>query len=154
MTLKEGDRAPDFALPASNGQTVSLRDFLGKKVVVFFYPRDNTSGCTREVCSFRDCYDDIQEAGAIVLGISGDSMESHDSFISKYDLPFLLLSDGDQDMSEEYGAWGEKKNYGRTYMGMHRITYLIDERGRIAKAWPKVKPDNHGEDVLAAIRGA
>ena len=154
MTLKKGEIAPGFALPASNGQTVSLRDFLGKKVVVFFYPRDNTPGCTREVCSFRDCYDDIQETGAIVLGISGDNMESHEKFISEYGLPFLLLSDGDNEMSEDYGAWGEKKNYGRIYMGMHRITYLIDEYGKIAKVWRKVKPDNHGEDVLAAIRGS
>ena len=153
MALKEGDKAPGFSLPGSNGQTVSLKDFFGKKVLVFFYPRDNTSGCTSEVCSFRDCHDEIQAAGAIVLGISGDSLESHDNFISKYDLPFILLSDGDKEMSMEYGAWGEKKNYGRTYMGMHRITYLIDEGGRVAKVWPKVKPDNHGEEVLAEITG-
>ncbi len=153
MTLKEGDKAPHFSLPGSNGQAVSLKDFAGKKVVVFFYPRDDTPGCTREVCSFRDRYDDIQKAGAIVLGVSGDSLKSHDNFICKYDLPFLLLSDGDKEMSVEYGAWGEKQNYGRTYMGMHRITYLIDERGRVTKVWPKVKPDNHGEEVLAEITG-
>jgi peroxiredoxin Q/BCP len=153
MALTEGDKAPDFSLPASNGQTISLKDFAGKKVVVFFYPRDNTPGCTRGVCSVRDYHDDIQEAGAIVLGVSGDSLKSHDNFISKYDLPFLLLSDADNETSAEYGAWGEKKNYGRTYMGINRITYLIDEKGRVAKAWPKVKPDNHGEEVLAAVRG-
>ncbi|HJN40567.1 MAG: thioredoxin-dependent thiol peroxidase [Anaerolineales bacterium] len=152
MALKEGDQAPDFSLPASNGQTISLKDFIGKKAVVFFYPRDNTSGCTREVCSFRDCHDDIREAGATILGVSGDSLNSHDNFIAKHNLPFLLLSDGDKEMSVEYGAWGEKKNYGRAYMGMHRITYLIDERGRVAKAWSKVKPDNHGGEVLAAIK--
>lgn len=151
--LRVGNKAPDFSLPASNGQTVSLKDFADKKVVLFFYPRDNTSGCTREVCSFRDCYDEIQATGAVVLGISGDSLESHHDFISKYNLPFLLLSDGEKQMSVKYGAWGEKKNYGRTYMGMHRITYLIDERGRVTKSWPKVRPDKHGEDVLAAIRG-
>ena len=153
MALKEGDQAPDFSLPASNGQTISLKDFIGKKAVVFFYPRDNTSGCTREVCSFRDCHDDIREVGATTLGVSGDSLNSHDNFIAKGDLPFLLLSDDDKEMSVGYGAWGEKKNYGRMYMGMHRITYLINEHGRVAKAWPKVKPDNHGEEVLAAIKG-
>ncbi len=153
MALKEGDQAPDFSLSASNGQTVSLKDFTGKKVVVFFYPWNNTGDCTREVCSFRDCHDDIREAGATILDVSSDSLKLHDSFIAKYDLPFLLLSDGDKEMSVEYGAWGEKKNYGRTYMGMHRITYFIDMCGRVAKAWPKVKPDNHGEEVLAAIKG-
>ena len=153
MTLNKGDKAPDFSLPASNGKTVSLKDFAGKNVVVFFYPRDDTPGCTREVCSFRDCHVDIHNARAIVLGVSGDSLESHGHFISKYELPFLLLSDGDKEMSVAYGAWGEKKNYGRIYFGMHRITYLIDERGIVAKVWTKVKPDNHGEEVLAAIRG-
>ena len=151
--LNEGEKAPEFALPASNGKTVSLKDYVGKKVVVFFYPRDDTPGCTREVCSFRDCYNDIQQQGAIVFGVSGDSIKSHDSFVSKYNLPFLLLSDDDKEMATEYGAWGEKKNYGRTYMGMHRMTYLIDEWGRVDKVWTKVKPDNHGEEVLAAIRG-
>ena len=151
--LNEGTKAPDFALPASNGKTVSLKDCVGKKVVVFFYPRDNTPGCTREVCSFRDCYNEIQGQGAIVFGVSGDSIKSHDNFVSEYNLPFLLLSDDDKEMAVEYGAWGEKKNYGRTYMGMRRITYLIDETGKVAKVWPKVKPDEHGEEVLAAIKG-
>ncbi len=151
--LDEGAKAPEFALPASNGQTVSLKDYVGKKVVVFFYPRDDTPGCTREVCSFRDSYNDIQEQGAIILGVSGDSIKSHGRFVSKYDLPFLLLSDDNKQMAMEYGAWGEKKNYGRTYMGMRRITYLIDERGKITKVWPKVRPDEHGEEVLAAIKG-
>lgn len=151
--LNEGEKAPEFALPASNGKTVSLKDYVGKKVVVFFYPRDDTPGCTREVCSFRDCYNDIQQQGAIVFGVSGDSIKSHDSFVSKYNLPFLLLSDDDKEMATEYGAWGEKKNYGRTYMGMRRVTYLIDETGKVAKVWPKVRPDEHGEEVLAAIKG-
>ncbi len=154
MVLKEGDKAPDFTLPASDGSTVSLKDLAGKKVVVYFYPKDNTPGCTKEACSFRDYNSELKQAGAVVLGVSKDSIQSHNKFIDKYELPFLLLSDADAAMASAYGAWGEKKLYGRTFMGMNRITYLIDEQGNIARAWPKVKPDRHGEEVLAAVTGS
>ena len=150
--LKEGDIAPDFSLPASNGETISLNDFAGKKVVLFFYPKDNTPGCIKEVCSLRDVYSEIQDEGVVVLGISADSLKSHDNFISKYNLPFLLLSDVDNSMSSSYCAWGEKERNGRKYMGMYRITFIVDELGKILKVWPKVKPANHGEEVLASIK--
>ena len=152
MVLKEGDNAPEFSLPASNGKTVSLKDFAGKKVVIFFYPKDNTPGCIKEVCSFRDAYNEIQDEGIMLLGVSGDSLKSHSNFISKYNLPFLLLSDADKSMSSRYCAWGKKERNGRKYVGMHRITYVVDESGTIFKVWPKVKPNNHGEEVLAAIK--
>ncbi len=150
--LKEGDIAPGFSLPASNGETISLNDFAGKKVVLFFYPKDNTPGCIKEVCSLRDVYSEIQDEGVVVLGISADSLKSHDNFISKYNLPFVLLSDVDHSMSSSYYAWGEKERNGRTYMGMYRITYIVDELGKILKVWPKVKPANHGEEVLDSIK--
>tara|TARA_Y100000590_G_C15584184_1_gene963503 strand:- start:119 stop:589 length:471 start_codon:yes stop_codon:yes gene_type:complete len=150
--LKEGAIAPDFSLPASNGTTVSLKDFAGKKVVLFFYPKDNTPGCIKEVCSLRDVYSEIQDEGVVLLGISADSIKSHNNFIAKYNLPFLLLSDIDNVMSSSYYAWGEKEWNGRKYMGMYRITYIVDESGKISKVWPKVKPANHGEEVLASIK--
>ena len=136
---------------ASNGETVSLKDFAGKKVVLYFYPKDNTPGCTREACGFRDHHSELEEAGAVVLGVSKDSIKSHEKFISNYDLPFLLLSDQEAQVASAFGAWGEKRQYGRTYMGMFRMTFLIDEEGKIAKVWPKVKPDEHATEVLAAI---
>ena len=150
--LKQGDIAPDFSLPASNGEPVSLKDFDSKKVVLFFYPKDNTPGCIKEVCSLRDVYKEIQDEGVVLLGVSADSLKSHDNFISKYNLPFLLLSDVDNSMSSSYCAWGEKERNGRKYMGMYRITYIVDELGKILKVWPKVKPANHGEEVLASIK--
>ena len=150
--LKEGAIAPDFSLPASNGTTVSLKDFAGKKVVLFFYPKDNTPGCIKEVCSLRDVYSEIQDEGVVLLGISADSIKSHNNFIAKYNLPFLLLSDIDNVMSSSYYAWGEKEWNGRKYMGMYRITYIVDELGKILKVWPKVKPANHGEEVLDSIK--
>ena len=150
--LQQGDIAPDFSLPASNGETVSLKDFASKKVVLFFYPKDNTPGCIKEVCSLRDVYKEIQDEGVVLLGVSADSLKSHDNFISKYNLPFLLLSDVDNSMSSSYYAWGEKERNGRKYMGMYRITYIVDELGKILKVWPKVKPANHGEEVLASIK--
>ena len=152
MVLKEGDIAPDFSLPASNGKIVSLKNYAGKKTVIFFYPKDNTPGCIKEVCSFRDSYKEIQDEGIVLLGVSGDSLKSHDNFISKYNLPFLLLSDIDKSMSLSYYAWGEKERNGRKYMGMHRITYVVDELGSICKVWSKVKPNDHGKEVLAAIK--
>ena len=150
--LNIGDKAPDFTLPASNGKNVSLKELAGKKVVIYFYPKDNTPGCTREACSLRDYNADIQKAGAVVLGVSKDSVDSHNKFISKYKLPFLLLADVDKKMSTAYGAWGEKVMYGKKVLGMKRITYLVDEKGKVALVWGKVKPDNHGEEVLAAVK--
>ena len=150
--LQQGDIAPDFSLPASNGETVSLKDFASKKVVLFFYPKDNTPGCIKEGCSLRDVYKEIQDEGVGLLGVSAASLKSHDNFISKYNLPFLLLSDVDNSMSSSYCAWGEKERNGRKYMGMYRITYIVDELGKILKVWPKVKPANHGEEVLASIK--
>jgi peroxiredoxin Q/BCP len=149
--LEEGTTAPDFTLAADGGGEVSLSDYRGKKVVLYFYPKDNTSGCTTEACNFRDDYSQILAAGAAVLGVSPDSVKSHDNFKLKYSLPFALLSDPDHEVAETYGAWGEKKMYGKTYMGIIRSTYIIDEEGVIAKVFPKVKPKNHSAEVLEAL---
>ncbi len=154
MALKEGEKAPDFSLPASDGKTVSLKSLAGKKVVLYFYPKDNTSGCTVEACSFRDNDAKLKKAGAVVLGVSADSIASHQKFAGKYSLPFLLLSDEGAKVASAYGAWGEKSLYGRKYMGMFRTTFLIDEKGKLAKVWPKVKAAGHAEEVLAAIKGS
>ena len=150
--LKVGDKAPDFTLKDETGKEISLSDFKGKKVVLYFYPKDNTSGCTKEACSFRDVYDDILEAGAIVIGISKDDLNSHEKFKSKYNLPFYLLSDTEHKVIEKYGAWQEKKMYGKSYMGTARITFIIDEEGIIKKVYPKVKPEAHGEEILEALK--
>ncbi len=148
-----GDRAPAFALPAHpGGKTIRLSQFKGKQnVVLYFYPRDNTPGCTQEACDFRDQHGDFESAGTVVLGVSTDSLSSHGKFADKYDLPFPLLSDEDHSVSEKYGVWVEKKQYGRTYMGMQRATFLIDKQGKIAAAWPKVKVAGHVEEVAAAL---
>ncbi len=151
--LQEGTIAPDFALPADGGGEVSLSDYRGKKVVLYFYPKDHTSGCTTEACGFRDDYSQILASGAAVLGVSPDSVKSHDGFKVKYSLPFALLSDPDHRVAEMYGAWGEKKMYGKTYEGILRTTFLIDEEGRIFKVFPKVKPAAHSQEVLQALRG-
>jgi len=149
--LEEGTQAPDFTLPDENGTEVSLSQFRGRKVVLYFYPKDNTPGCTKEACNFRDNYDAILEKGAVVLGVSADSQKSHQNFKSKYELPFYLLSDPDKAMIQQYGAWGEKKMYGKTYEGVMRSTYVIDEDGKIAKVFPKVKPAEHGTEVLGVL---
>ncbi|HOP46650.1 MAG TPA: thioredoxin-dependent thiol peroxidase [Desulfobacteraceae bacterium] len=150
--LTEGKKAPDFSLPTDGGGAVSLSDYLGKKVVLYFYPKDNTSGCTAEALSFRDDYSEITSAGAVVLGISPDTVKSHDGFKFKHNLPFKLLSDPDHEVSGLYGAWGEKKMYGRTYMGVIRSTFIIDEKGIIIKVFPKVKVKEHSKEVLAVIK--
>jgi peroxiredoxin Q/BCP len=152
--LQEGTMAPGFTLSADGGGEVSLSDYRGKKVVLYFYPKDNTSGCTKEACGFRDDYGHLLAAGAAVLGVSPDSIKSHDGFKAKYSLPFALLSDPDHRVAEMYGAWGEKKMYGRTYEGILRSTFLIDEEGRISKVFPKVKPAEHSQEVLEALRAA
>ncbi len=147
--LKPGDKAPDFTLPASTGETISLSDFIGKKrVILYFYPRDNTPGCTKEACSFRDNLPALETKEAVVLGVSKDSLKSHEKFIQKYDLNFPLLSDEDHKVAEAYGAWGEKKNYGKTYMGMIRKTFVIGKDGVIEQAFHKVKADGHGTEIL------
>ena len=151
--LQEGTIAPDFALDASGGGTVRLSDYRGQTVVLYFYPKDDTPGCTTEACNFRDDYSEIIAAGAVVLGVSPDSVKSHDKFQQKYELPFPLLSDPDHQVAEMYGAWGEKKMYGRTYMGIIRSTYVIDEEGIIVKVFPKVRPKAHSEEVLGVLKG-
>ena len=150
--LQEGTSAPDFTLEASGSEQVSLSDYRGSTVVLYFYPKDDTPGCTTEACNFRDDYSEIIAAGAVVLGVSPDSVKSHDKFKLKHELPFPLLSDPEHKVAELYGAWGEKKMYGRTYMGIIRSTYIIDDQGIIIKVFPKVRPKIHSEEVLAALR--
>ena len=143
--LNEGDRAPDINLSDESGNMVMLDDFKGKKKVVYFYPKDDTPGCTKEACSFRDEYDAILEKGAVVIGISADSAGSHEKFKNKYDLPFYLLSDPEKIVIKGFGAWGEKKAYGKTHEGIMRYTFILDENNTVIKAFPKVKPDEHGK---------
>ncbi len=152
MTLKEGDIAPAFSLPASNGENVSLNDYKGKKVVIYFYPKDDTPGCTIEACNFRDDYSEINEAGAVILGVSKDDIKSHNKFINKFDLPFLLLSDESTEMISAYGAWVKKKMYGKEYYGVFRKTYLIDEEGKIQRIWPKVDVKTHSKEIIDLIK--
>jgi peroxiredoxin Q/BCP len=149
--LKQGDKAPAFALPADDGSTIALKDLKGKKVVLYFYPKDDTSGCTKEACGFRDSWKDVQRLGAVVLGVSPDGLVSHGKFKKKYSLPFPLLADESHEVAEAYGAWGEKSMYGKKYMGILRSTFIIDEQGRIAKVFEKVKPEGHAAEVLAAL---
>ncbi|WBL36102.1 thioredoxin-dependent thiol peroxidase [Tepidiforma flava] len=144
-----GAAAPAFSLPDQDGKTVSLADFAGKWVVLYFYPKDDTPGCTKEACSFRDRHAELQAKGAVVLGVSGDSSASHRKFADKYALPFPLLADTEHEVARAYGAWGTKKMYGKEYEGMIRSTVVIDPAGKVAKTWPKVKPDGHGDEVLA-----
>lgn len=146
--LKEQDKAPDFTLNNQDGNPISLHDFAGKKVILYFYPRDNTPGCTREACAFRDQFQVFKEHGIVVLGISKDSEKSHQNFILKQSLPFDLLSDPQHEVIESYGAWQEKKLYGKVSMGIVRSTYVIDEEGMIERVYPKVKPDEHAVQIL------
>ncbi|MBZ9687843.1 thioredoxin-dependent thiol peroxidase [Clostridium estertheticum] len=150
--LKEGDKAPGFTLNNEENQDIRLSDFKGKKVVIYFYPKDDTPGCTKEACSFRDVYDDILDVGAVVIGISADNSSSHQKFKNKHTLPFYLLTDADHSVIESYGAWQEKKMFGKTYMGIARSTFIIDENGTIIKVYQKVKPDDHGEEVLKVLK--
>ena len=151
--LQEGTIAPDFTLLTDGGGEVTLSDYRGKKVVLYFYPKDDTPGCTTEACNFRDDYSRIIAAGAAVLGVSPDSVKSHDKFKLKYQLPFALLSDPDHQVAEMYGAWGEKKMYGKSYMGILRSTFIIDEEGKILKVFPNVAPKEHSQEVLAVLAG-
>jgi thioredoxin-dependent peroxiredoxin len=151
LELKEGDKAPDFTAHATDGQQVSLSDFKGKNVVLYFYPRDDTPGCTKESCAFRDIFSKFKEKGAVILGISVDSVKSHTKFTEKYKLPFPLLADEDKSLVQAYGVWGQKSFLGRKYMGTHRVTFLIGPDGRIKRIWPKVKPETHAKEVLAFL---
>lgn len=150
--LKVGDKAPQFTLKSDKGIEVSLSQFLGKKdVILYFYPKDNTSGCTTEACSFRDNLPRIENKNAVVLGVSPDSVKSHQGFIQKQNLNFTLLSDLDHKVSEAYGAWGEKSMYGKKYMGILRTTFVIGKDGKIKKVFEKVKPEGHAEEILEVL---
>lgn len=149
--LKEGDIAPDFTAKNQDGNDVKLADLRGKRVVLYFYPKDDTPGCTKEACSLRDSFDVFEQKGIKVLGVSNDSEKSHQKFITKYSLPFDLLADTDKTLVETYGVWGEKSMYGKKYMGINRMTFLIDEDGKIVKIFNKVKVAEHADEVLAAF---
>jgi peroxiredoxin Q/BCP len=149
--LKVGEKAPDFNVSTDAGQKVKLSDFKGKKIVLYFYPKDDTPGCTKEACAFRDGIDEIKDRGAIVLGVSTDSVDSHKKFKSKFDLNFPLLADTDKKIVEAYGVWKEKTNYGKTYMGIERTTFIIDEQGKVSHIFPKVKVDEHYDEVIDAL---
>lgn len=151
--LEVGTKAPAFTLPDKDGKPVSLSDFAGKKVVLYFYPRDNTPGCTRQACAFAGAYEEFKGINAVVIGVSKDSVASHQKFAEKYNLPFILLSDPELTAIQAYGVWQEKKNYGKVSMGVVRSTFVIDENGVIEKVMPKVKPDTNAEEILTYLAG-
>lgn len=151
--LQQGTKAPDFTLPDKDNHPVSLSDFKGKKVILYFYPKDNTKGCTTQACTFRDAYSEFEALGAVVIGVSKDSTRSHTNFASKYELPFLLLSDPETEVIQAYDVWKEKKMYGKTYMGIVRTTYIIDEAGMIEKVYEKVKPAENADQILEHLNG-
>ena len=149
--LKEGTMAPDFTLKDANGEAVRLKDLRGQKVVLYFYPKDDTPGCTKEACSFRDAFAEYKKRNIKVLGVSLDSEASHKKFAAKYKLPFTLLADPDHAIADAYGVYGQKKFMGRTYLGVKRMTFLIDEKGKVKKVFEKVKPEEHAHEVLDAF---
>lgn len=151
LLLKEGDVAPAFTTIANGGGTISLANYLGRNVILYFYPRDDTPGCSKEACAFRDEFAAFKQKGTMILGVSVDPVKSHDKFVEKYKLPFTLLADVDKQIVNAYGVWGQKSFLGKKYMGIHRVTFLIGPNGRIKKIWPKVKPAEHAAEVLAAI---
>lgn len=151
--LEVGAKAPEFTLPDKDGNSVSLSDFAGKKVVLYFYPRDNTPGCTRQACAFAAAYEDFKAMDTAVIGVSKDSVASHQRFAEKHGLPFVLLSDPELTAIQAYGVWQEKKLYGKVSMGVVRTTFIIDEQGRIEKVMPKVKPDTNAAEILSYLRG-
>jgi len=151
IPFQPGDAVPDFTLPAANGEPVTLSQFRSRKVVLYFYPKDMTPTCTQEACDFRDVHPRLASAGAVVIGISPDEPSSHARFREKHDLPFLLLSDPDHKVCEQYGVWKPKKMYGREYMGVERSTFLIDEQGRLIREWRKVRVKGHADGVLQTL---
>ncbi|HUR46943.1 MAG TPA: thioredoxin-dependent thiol peroxidase [Candidatus Saccharimonadales bacterium] len=151
IKLKEGDEAPDFTVAASGGGEISLSSLKGKNVILYFYPRDDTPGCTKEACAFRDAYAEFAKKGAVIIGVSTDSVKSHDKFAKKFKLPFALAADEEKKIVEAYGVWGQKVFMGRKYMGTHRVTFLIGPDRKIKKIWPGVKPEEHVEEVMAEI---
>ncbi|HUC61009.1 MAG TPA: thioredoxin-dependent thiol peroxidase [Alphaproteobacteria bacterium] len=153
MALEIGDRAPAFTAPTDGGGSLSLASLKGKRVILYFYPKDDTSGCTKEACGFREMFPKFGKTDAVVVGVSRDSVASHDKFKKKYKLPFALVSDADGKITEAYGVWVEKSMYGRKYMGIERATFLIDKAGKIAGVWRKVKVPGHVEEVLEAAKG-
>jgi len=152
--VSEGEPAPDFTAETDAGETVSLSDFRGKPVVLYFYPKDDTPGCTKQACGIRDAYGEFEDAGAVVLGVSPDKVGKHVKFKQKYDLPFTLLADPDHEVAELYGVWGEKRYMGRTYLGVNRTTFLIGADGTVTRVMHDVKPASHADDVLAALAAA
>ena len=150
--LAVGTPAPEFTTTDQDGKTRALSDYTGKKVILYFYPKDNTPGCTKEACGFRDHFNEFRRLGVEILGVSIDAEKAHRSFAQKYALPFTLLADTDKRLVEMYGVWGEKKLYGKTYLGTNRVTYLIDEAGIIIAVFPTVKPDKHPEEILAVLQ--
>jgi len=151
LKLKEGDKAPAFTAETNGGGRVSLSDYKGKPVILYFYPKDDTPGCTKEACVFRDHFAEFRKKGAVVLGVSVDPVKTHDRFVEKYKLPFTLLADEDKQIVQAYGVWGPKTFMGRKYLGTNRVTFLIGPDARIQKIWPKVKPEEHAAEVLAAL---
>jgi len=148
----EGSKAPDFNLAASSGGNIALKDLKGKNVVVYFYPKDDTPGCTVEACGLRDSFKEIEKLNAVILGVSPDSVKSHDKFITKFQLPFTLLADEEKKMCQNYGVWIEKSMYGKKYMGVARTTFIIDTNGKIAKVFEKVKPEGHNQEIINALK--
>jgi peroxiredoxin Q/BCP len=151
--IEEGKPAPDFELESDSGETVKLSDFRGRPVVLYFYPKDDTPGCTTEACEFRDAYDVFRERGAEILGVSPDDITSHGKFKTKYDLPFTLLADPEHEVAEKYGVWGERSSYGKTSMGITRSTFIIDAEGNVARAMLGIKPAGHASEVLGSLAG-
>lgn len=154
MPLAQGHAAPAFSLDSTEGRKIALKDLRGQIVILYFYPKDNTSGCTAQACQFRDAFPAFQKTHALILGISPDSLPSHDKFRAKHNLPFTLLSDPDHAIAEKYGVWKQKSMYGRKYMGIERTTFIIDAEGKIAKIFPKVKVLHHDQELLAALKAA
>ena len=154
MAVEEGKAAPGFSLESTEGRAIALKDLKGKKVVLYFYPKDDTPGCTTEACNFRDAFAAFGEANAVILGVSPDAVGKHDKFRAKFSLPFALLADEDHAVAEKYGVWKEKSMYGKSYMGIERTTFVIDTAGKVAKVFPKVKVAEHQKEVLDAVMAA